>query len=140
MPSAQYAGSAASVRNSGSESVVRLALKADVILTGANGIGYLALATVLDSVLGVSTSAQLPIGAFLTVYALGVLFVTTRRTISKPAVVAIIVLNLLWTVVSVVVAVTGVFSPTGIGTFWTVAQGLVVGAIAVFQYVGLKRM
>ncbi|MET9294888.1 hypothetical protein [Streptomyces sp. NPDC003077] len=118
---------------------LRRALFLDVILTGANGIGYVSLATVLDDVFGFSRSVQYPVGVFLIVFALFVLRTATRREIDRSAVTVIIALNGLWAVASVVVAWSGVLGATGLGTGWTVLQGLVVGGFAVLQYVGLRR-
>ncbi|GAA0900828.1 hypothetical protein [Streptomyces thermoalcalitolerans] len=131
----------APVRNSARpDGLLRLALAVDVVLTGVNGLGYLALATVLDPVLGVERSVQYPIGAFLTVYALWILFVLRQERISRGAVGVVITLNALWTVASILTAVTDALSSTAVGTAWIVLQGLVVGAMATVQYVGLRRM
>ncbi|WP_171168887.1 hypothetical protein [Streptomyces sp. I05A-00742] len=118
----------------------RLALLLDAAVTGANGIGYLALAGVLDSFLGFSTKVQYPVGAFLTVYAIGVLLVATRRKISRPAGLTVASLNAVWAVGSVVVTVAGTLDATTVGTVWTVLQGLVVGGFAVLQFTALRRL
>lgn len=129
-----YAGAA------GSGGFVRLALKLDAVVTGLNGIAYVALATVLDSFFGVTTGVQYPVGVFLILYALGVLAVGTRTEINRTGLVAVIAANLMWVVASLVVAVSGALSPTGVGTVWIVLQSLTVGGFAALQYIGLKRM
>ncbi|GAT82959.1 hypothetical protein STXM2123_3660 [Streptomyces sp. F-3] len=131
----------APVRNSARrDGLLRLALAVDVVLTGVNGLGCLALATVLDSVLGVERSVQYPVGAFLTVYALWLLSVLRREPISRGAVGVVITLNALWAVAGILTAATGALGSTAVGTAWIVLQGLVVGAMGAVQYVGLRRI
>ncbi|MGW4840546.1 hypothetical protein [Streptomyces globisporus] len=140
MASTQYDRAASDARTTGSDGFARLALKLDAVATGLNGIAYLALATVLDSFFGVPTAVQYPVGAFLLLYAVGVLVTGTRKEISRTGLMAVIVANLLWVVLSLVVVVSGVLSPTGVGAVWIVLQSLTVGGFAMLQYIGLKRM
>ncbi|MFJ2015091.1 hypothetical protein ACIQJ8_31885 [Streptomyces globisporus] len=139
MASTQYDRVASDARATGTDGFARLALKLDGVATGLNGIAYLALATVLDSFFGVPTAVQYPVGAFL-LYAVGVLVIGTRKEISRTGLMAVIVANLLWVVLSLVVVVSGVLSPTGVGAVWIVLQGLTVGGFAMLQCIGLKRM
>ncbi|MFI1784898.1 hypothetical protein [Streptomyces rubiginosohelvolus] len=140
MASTQYDRVASDARATRTDAFARLALKLDAVATGLNGIAYLALATVLDSFFGVPTAVQYPVGAFLLLYAVGVLAIGTRKEISRTGLMAVIVANLLWVVLSLVVVVSGALSPTGVGAVWIVLQSLTVGGFAVLQCVGLKRM
>ncbi|MFE4329031.1 hypothetical protein ACFRQM_06110 [Streptomyces sp. NPDC056831] len=140
MMSSQNAGTVPATDAARSDSLLRFALVADVILTGANGIGYLVLATVLDSFLGVRLSVQYPVGVFLTVYALWVLVVSRQENINRGAVAVIITLNVAWAVASVAAVAVDALTATGIGNGWIVFQGLVVAAMGALQYVGLRRM
>ncbi|MFJ8844446.1 hypothetical protein ACIRFF_16260 [Streptomyces cyaneofuscatus] len=140
MASTQYDGVTSGARATGSDGFARMALKLDAVATGLNGIAYLALATVLDSFFGVTTAVQYPVGAFLILYALGVLAIGTRKEINRTGLTAVIVTNLLWVVLSLVVLISGVLSPTGVGAVWIVLQSLTVGGFAALQYVGLKRL
>ncbi|MER5360107.1 hypothetical protein [Streptomyces sp. NPDC002785] len=140
MMSSQNAGTVPATTATRSDSLLRFALVADVILTGANGIGYLVLATVLDSFLGVPLSVQYPVGVFLTVYALWVLAVSRQENISRGSVGFIITLNVAWAVASVATVVVDALTATGIGNGWIVFQGLVVAAMGGLQYMGLRRM
>ncbi|MGW6651322.1 hypothetical protein AMK23_31625 [Streptomyces sp. CB02130] len=140
MASTQHDRVASDARATGTDAFARLALKLDAVATGLNGIAYLALATVLDSFFGVPTTAQYPVGAFLLLYAVGVLAIGTRKEISRAGLMAVIVANLLWVVLSLVVVVSGALSPTGVGAVWIVLQSLTVGSFAVLQCIGLKRM
>ncbi|NDZ64017.1 hypothetical protein G3I52_06750 [Streptomyces cyaneofuscatus] len=140
MASTQYDGVTSHARATGSDSFARMALKLDAVATGLNGLAYLALATVLDSFFGVTTAVQYPVGAFLLLYALGVLAIGTRKEINRTELTAVIVANVLWVVLSLVVLISGVLSPTGVGAVWIVLQSLTVGGFATLQYVGLKRL
>ncbi|MFD3750680.1 hypothetical protein ACFWVT_10595 [Streptomyces cyaneofuscatus] len=140
MASTQYDGVTSDTRATGSEDFARMALKLDAVATGLNGSAYLALATVLDSFFGVTTAVQYPVGAFLLVYALGVLAIGTRKEINRTGLTAVIVANVLWVALSLVVLISGVLSPTGVGAVWIVLQSLTVGGFAALQYVGLKRL
>lgn len=140
MASTQYDGVTSHARATGSDSFARMTLKLDAVATGLNGLAYLALATVLDSFFGVTTAVQYPVGAFLLLYALGVLAIGTRKEINRTGLTAVIVANVLWVVLSLVVLISGVLSPTGVGAVWIVLQSLSVGGFAALQYVGLKRL
>ncbi|MFF3951837.1 hypothetical protein ACFYY1_01375 [Streptomyces sp. NPDC001890] len=123
-----------------SDRLLRFALVSDVLLTGANGIGYLALATVLDSFLGVPRSVLYPVGAFLVVYALWVLTVSRQENIGRGAVALVIALNTAWAVAGVVMVAVDALTATGAGDFWIVFQGLSVAGMAALQYAGLRRL
>ncbi|MEV6141497.1 hypothetical protein [Streptomyces sp. NPDC051992] len=140
MMSSQNASAVRSAGTARPDRLLRTALVADVVLTGANGIGYLVLATVLDSFLGVPRSVQYPVGVFLTVYALWVLTVARQENIGRGAVAVIIALNTAWAVASVVAVVVDALTATGVGNGWIVFQGLVVAAMGALQYAGLRRL
>ena len=120
-------------------SLLRLALKLDAVVTGANGLAYLVLADPLEDLLGLSPALMRGVGAFLVVFGALVWLVATRSTIARPAVYAVIAANMAWAIASTVVAIVGVGSPTTVGTVWIVAQAVVVGAFAELQLVGLRR-
>jgi nicotinamide mononucleotide (NMN) deamidase PncC len=63
----------------------------------------------------------------------GVWLVATRPAISRRAVMAIAGANALWVIASLAFAITGVSSPTTVGTVWIVLQALVVGGFAFLQ-------
>jgi hypothetical protein len=112
--------------------LLRLALRVDAVVSGANGIAYLALAEPLDDLLGLPADLTRPVGAFLVLYALAVWAVSNRP---RPAAVrAIIAGNLAWAAASIGFAAGDAASPTTAGTVWTVLQALVVAGFAAAQY------
>ncbi|MGP3975743.1 hypothetical protein ACTWQF_17390 [Streptomyces sp. 8N114] len=140
MASIQHNGAAATAGRTASDGLARLALKSDGVVTGLNGLGYLALATVLDSFFGFDTKVQYPVGVFLLVYGIGVLVLGTRETINRNGLGLVLVANLGWAALSIVVLATDALTPTGAGQVWIVLQALVVGGFAALQYTGLKRL
>jgi hypothetical protein len=78
-------------------------------------------------------------GLLLVPYVALVAFVGTRETISRPAVHAIIVLNVLWVAASIGLLMGGSVAPTALGTAFVIAQAVAVGVFAELQFVGLRR-
>jgi hypothetical protein len=115
------------------EALLRLVLKLDALVTGANGMAYLAAAGPLEDLLGIDPAVQRPIGAFLLLFAAGVWLVATRPSIPRRAVLAIAGANALWVIASLAFAAADASSPTTAGTVWIVLQALVVGAFATLQ-------
>jgi hypothetical protein len=115
------------------ETLLRLVLKLDAAVTGANGVAYLAAAEPLEALLGVSAGLLRPIGAFLVLFAAAVWFVATRRVVPRTAVLAIATANAVWALGSLVFAAAGASSPSTVGTVWVLLQALVVGSFAALQ-------
>ncbi|HWH01082.1 MAG TPA: hypothetical protein VNV66_17615, partial [Pilimelia sp.] len=107
------------------DKLLRLALKLDAVATAAVGLAAAALGGVLDELLGISTAVLLPVGIFLLLYAVGVWMVGSRPTISPGAAWAVIAINLVWVVESVVAVAAGWLEPTTLGTVLVIAQAVV---------------
>ena len=122
-----------------SDSLLRLALRLDAVVTGLNGAAYLAAAPLLGDLLGLSDDLLRAVGAFLLAYALAVWLVGAGRRISAAAVEAVVVANVLWVIGSVIAVVTGFGSPTTAGAAWLVLQAVVVAGFAAVQVAGLRR-
>jgi hypothetical protein len=118
-------------------SLLRLALRADSLVTGLNGAAYLLLAGPLADLLGPPAGVLRGVGVFLMVFAPAVWLTADRPAV--PAVRAVIAGNLLWTVGSIAVVVVGVGDPTTVGAVWIVLQAVVVAAFALLQISGLRR-
>jgi hypothetical protein len=119
--------------------LLRWALGLDAIVSGANGVVYLAAGGVLDSALGLSATLLRPLGVFLLVYAAALALVASRPAINVPAVWVVIVGNAAWAVASLVGLAAEWLSPTVVGGVWIVLQALAVAAFAVFQLYSLRR-
>ena len=120
-------------------SLLRVALKLDAVVTGANGAAYLVAAGPLGDLLGLSPALLRGAGAFLLAFAAVVWLVAARDAIPRAAVVAIVVANLVWALDSAVAAAAGWGSPSTEGTVWIVLQAITVAAFADLQILGLRR-
>lgn len=110
----------------------------DAVVTGANGLAYLALAGALGPLLGGSSVLYLTIGPFLVALSVGIgVFASGRGAgLAGRAIVAI---NTVWVLASVVVASTGALDLAPAGRAWALAQAAVVGALTVMQARSLPR-
>jgi len=91
---------------------LRYALLADAIASGATGLLLIAGADLLTGLLGLPVTLMRDAGLLLVPYVALVAFVGTRETISRPAVQAIIALNVLWVAGSIGLLVSGWVAPT----------------------------
>jgi hypothetical protein len=119
--------------------LLRAALKLDAVVTGANGVAYLAAAGPIGDLLGLSEPLLRGTGAFLLVFAALVWLTATRRAIPRVPVLAIIAGNAAWAAGSIVAAIAGLGDPTTAGTVWMVMQAVVVAGFAELQLTGLRR-
>jgi hypothetical protein len=118
---------------------LRYALLADAVASGATGLLLIAGADLLTGLLGLPVALMREAGLLLVPYVALVAFVGTREAISRPAVQAIIALNLLWVVGSMGLLMGGWVAPTALGTAFVIAQAVAVGVFAELQFIGLRR-
>ncbi|MEU5883781.1 hypothetical protein [Spirillospora sp. NPDC047279] len=119
--------------------LLKLALRLDAVVTGVNGLAYLALAGPLEDLLGLAPAHAYVLGAFLLVYAVAVAAISRPARPHRTAVTAVIELNLLWTLLSVVTVVAGWLSLNAAGATWAVLQAMTVAGFAAVQYLALRR-
>lgn len=117
---------------------LRAALLIDAAVTGANGLAYIAAAALLTTVLGPPVPFLFAIGAFLTGCAIVFVLVGRAQRIPRAGAWFAIVVNLAWSVGSVICAVSADWL-TPIGQIWTVLQALVVLSFGLAQMVGVRR-
>ena len=122
-----------------SNSFLRTVLLADAIASGATGLLMIAGAGLLDGLLGLPVALLREAGLVLIPYVAFVAWVGTRDAISRNAVQAVIVLNVLWVAGSIGLMVSGWVAPTMLGAAFVIAQGAVVAVLAELQFVGLRR-
>lgn len=119
-------------------SLLRIALALDAVVTGVNGAAYLAGATLFDDLLGLDQALLRGVGAFLLAYGLAVGLLAIRPVIPRRFAWAVVAVNAVWAVGSLLVAGLGWGSPTTAGPVWIVLQAMVVGGFALLQRVGLR--
>jgi len=118
---------------------LRSVLRLDGAVSGANGAAYLLAAGPLGDLLGLSPGLLRLLGGVLVAFAAAVWLASARPAIARGSVLAVVAVNALWAIASVVLAVAGVDSPTVAGTVWIVAQAIVVAAFAELQLTALRR-
>ena len=118
---------------------LRYALLADAVASGATGLLMIAGADLLTGLLGLPVALMREAGLLLVPYVALVAFVGTRETISRPAVKAIIALNVLWVAGSISLLTSGYVAPSVLGYAFVIAQAIVVGVFAELQFIGLRR-
>ncbi|MFJ7273030.1 hypothetical protein [Kitasatospora sp. NPDC098663] len=117
---------------------VRGVLALDALVTGGNGLVYLGFAGPVGELLGVGRGVLPALGLFLTGYALGVGALAARRRPPRLAVRAVIDLNAVWVVLSLV-AMAAWLEPTTAGVVWIPLQAVVVALFVVLQFTALRR-
>jgi hypothetical protein len=128
-----------STARTGGRPLLRLALKADALVTAANGAAYLAVAGPLGDLLGLPAGLLRGLGAALLVYAGLVWLAGSRRTISGRAATAVIAANAAWVIASGLAALLAWGSPSTAGTVWIVLQAVAVAVFAELQLMGLRH-
>jgi hypothetical protein len=119
--------------------LLRLALQADAVVTGAFGVLLLGAGPLLAGLLGTPPALLLVLGPFLIAYAAGIWITGTRRHINRSAAWSAVGLNALWVVGSVLAVTAGWFSLTVLGTAFVLAQAAMVALFADLQCLGLRR-
>ncbi|MFF8642006.1 MULTISPECIES: hypothetical protein [unclassified Streptomyces] len=126
--------------NSSAARPLRLFLGLDAAVTAGNGLIYLIAAGPVGDLLDMDAGLLRGIGVFLTVYGVLVGVLAAQQVPSAAATKLVIEANLLWAVASIATALFGWFDPNTIGTVWIPMQALVVGAFAVLQINGLRKL
>jgi hypothetical protein len=119
--------------------LLRVALKLDAAVTGANGLAYVALAGPLGDLFDVPPSFLRAIGAFLVVFAALVWIVGSESRIDLRAAAAVAAANAAWVVASVVMLIAGWHDPSTVGAVWTALQAAVVAGFAALQVAGCQQ-
>ncbi|MFD5252412.1 hypothetical protein ACFWM5_06135 [Streptomyces bobili] len=137
MSATQPATLTALARTAEPHSALRRFLALDAVVTGANGVAYLAASGPLGRLLGVDSTLLLELGLVLTVYAAAVGLLASRARPAVLPVKAVVEINLAWSVLSVL-ALALWLSPTATGAVWTVLQAGTVAGFAALQHLALK--
>ncbi|MEV8314433.1 hypothetical protein AB0Q95_09705 [Streptomyces sp. NPDC059900] len=126
-------------RTNDPKTMLRRFLALDAVVTAGNGLAYAAASGPLGRFLGVDAGLLLGLGVALVLYGAGVGYLASRQSPPVPAVRAVIEVNAIWALLSVV-AVIAWFSPSTAGAVWIPLQALVVGGFAAVQYAALRAL
>jgi hypothetical protein len=118
---------------------LRLAMRADAVLTGLAGLAGIPLAGMLAELSGTSTTIEYSLAAFFIGYGVVVLGLAALPSV-RQAGLAVIAANVVYTVAAVAVVVSDVWTMTATGAVLTLATGVYTAAFAVWQYRGWRRL
>lgn len=120
-------------------SLLRRVLTLDAVFSGVSGIAMIAFADVFASLLQLPVELISEAGIVLVPFAAFVGFVASRSEPARLAVWAIIAINVVWAVDSIVLLFSGWVAPNGLGYAFVIAQAAAVLVLADLEYMGLKR-
>src|SRR5262245_30347071 len=121
------------------QSFLRRVLIADAATSGAMGVLLIAAAGPLAELLTLPEALLRVAGVTLLPFAALVALLATREAVPRWGVWAVIAVNALWVVESVLLLVSGWVEPTPLGTAFVLARAAVVAVFAEAEYVGLRR-
>jgi len=120
-------------------SLLRRVLVVDAVFSGVSGIAMIMFAELLASLLQLPVDLISEAGIVLLPFAAFVGFVASRSEPSRFAVWAIIAINIVWAVDSIVLLFTGWVAPNALGYAVVIAQAAGVLVLADLEYMGVKR-
>ena len=120
-------------------SLLRNALLADALLSGATALLLVAVAGPLSGLLGLSVGLLRGSGWFILPFAALAAVMGARARVSRIRVFVLLVCNALWAVDSVLVLLLGWIEPTVPGEVFVVGQAAIVAVLAELQFIGLRR-
>jgi hypothetical protein len=122
-----------------SSQLLRRALLADCLFSGAGALAMAPGASTLAARLDLPETLLLETGLFLFAYAALVGWLGTRASVPKLLVAIVIAGNAAWTLASIALLFSGSVSPNLLGELFVVAQAIGTGILAELQYIGLRR-
>lgn len=111
----------------------------DAGLSGATGLAMFTAAGPLAELLGLPAGLLRWAGLALVPFAAFLLWLARQNPIPRGATLAVVAANLLWTLASVALLLSGRVAPSLFGTVFTLGQAVAVAVLAEFQYLGLRR-
>ena len=118
--------------------LLRRALAADALASGALGALLAAAATPLAPLLGLPGALLRPVGLFLVVFAAGLGWLCTRRHRAPAMVWTVVIGNALWVLASLALAFDSPLRPTMLGVLVVVGQAAAVAVLTALEYAGLR--
>ena len=118
---------------------LRRAIVADAIFSGTSAVLLTFGAGELAPLLSLPEALLRETGLFLIAYAALVGWLGTRASMPKPLVALVIAGNAAWTIASMALLFSGAVTPNLLGEVFVALQGMIVGALAELQFIGLRR-
>ncbi|OBJ47661.1 hypothetical protein [Mycobacterium sp. 1423905.2] len=119
------------------DSLLRLAMRADATLTGLMGLIVAVAADPISSLTGLTSAQEYSMGAFFVLYGLVVFGLAALPNLRRVGI-GVVVANIVYTVAAVVAAELVPMTATGIAA--TLASGVYTAVFAGLQYLGVRRL
>jgi hypothetical protein len=118
---------------------LRRVLLLDAVSSGAMGILLLTCSGLLAGLLSLPAELLREAGMVLVPFALAVGFLGTRSQLSRVAVWAVIAVNAVWAIDSVVLLFTGWVEPNLLGSAFVIGQAAFVAVMAELELIGMRK-
>jgi hypothetical protein len=118
---------------------LRRVLLLDAVSSGAMGVLLLTCSGLLAGLLNLPAELLNEAGIVLVPFALAVGFLGTRSRLSRVAVWAVIGINAVWAIDSVVLLFTGWVQPNSLGYAFVIGQAAFVAVMAELEFLGLRK-
>lgn len=118
---------------------LRTVIGLDAAACGLMGAAFVFESGLLSALLGLSPAFMQPVGLFLLVYAVGLVFLASCPALPRGAVWALVAFNAVWAIESVAIMALGWVQPTAIGIGFIAAQAVAALVVADLQYIVLRR-
>jgi hypothetical protein len=136
----QSTQAAQTVASPGQRTWLRNVLFVDALFCALGGVVFAVGATPLATLTGMSAAFVVVIGVGLVVWAT-VPFMAARREPTNPGTVMfVVVVNVAWVVASIILLIADPFLLTTEGKWFTLIIADAVAALAVLQYIGVRRL
>lgn len=118
---------------------LRLVLVSDAAASGATGLLLVVGAGFLEGLLGLPATLMREAGFVLMLFVAFVGWLAARPRASVWSIDAVIICNVLWTLASIALLVSGIVAPTLLGHAFVIAQAATVALFGALQYTALRR-
>lgn len=119
--------------------LLRTALLADTVVSGPAALLCVAVGAALAAPLGLPAALLQGAGLVMLGWAALTFWMSRRPTLPAWGVWAVIGLNLAWVAASLLLLVSGLVAPTALGVAIVLVQAAAVDALAIAQWIGLRR-
>jgi hypothetical protein len=119
--------------------LLRTGLRLDAVASGGLGLLLAVGQGPAAQLLGLPAPLLFAGGLVCLAWAGLTFWLSRRETLASTWVWAVIALNAVWTIESIVGLAAGFVSPTGLGTAFVILQAVLVAGFAEMQYLGLRR-
>jgi hypothetical protein len=119
--------------------LLRRALRLDAVASGAMGAAMALAAALLAGWFDLPAALLRGAGLALVPFAALLAYLAARDPLPRPAVLAVVAVNLVWVAGSLLVLVVGWVEPTALGVAFVVVQAVAVAGFAGLQEWGLRR-